>query len=489
MAVDRAERLVDLDVLTLRQPLDDAGLDAVRQDLAVTALQRERPAVGDEVDQRRQDDQTDTPDPGGRVQRDVEFERDDVVHTCDRQQDVERDRHRADRRAHRGVAGTLQQVVVCIVAGELLLDPRVGEHQAEDDGHDQHDPVRHRHRVVAQVELPRREQTYQTVGPHHVDVGLRSGRHLCRVVRTDVPDRVDLEDARHDRQDAGDEGEHRAGLGGEDRHDADADDVLLGAAGAGELRVLLVPDQREVCADQSQDDAGEEQDVQHVEARDDDDAGEVAAEQCPVDPGADDRDTEDDATHGGADAGARQEVVGERVTEEALEHRQDQQETTDDPVGLTRTSERTGEEDAHHVDDDRRGEQQCRPVVDLTDEETAAHLERDVQRRLVRLGHHHAVQRLVGAVVHHARHRRVEEQRQVDARHQQDDEAVQRDLAQHEGPVGGEDLVDLATHARGEVIPRVHFFGLSADTFGDAHDLRSQNAGPTGSMKSPAATR
>ena len=39
MAVDRAERLMQLDVLALGEAGDDAGLDAVGQDLAVAALQ------------------------------------------------------------------------------------------------------------------------------------------------------------------------------------------------------------------------------------------------------------------------------------------------------------------------------------------------------------------------------------------------------------------------------------------------------------------
>ena len=40
-------------------------------------------------------------------------------------------------------------------------------------------------------------------------------------------------------------------------------------------------------------------------------ARELATEECPVDPGAHHRDTEDDARHGGADAGTREQVVGE----------------------------------------------------------------------------------------------------------------------------------------------------------------------------------
>ena len=58
----------------------------------------------------------------------------------------------------------------------------------------------------------------------------------------------------------------------------------------------------------------------------------------------------------------------------------------------------------------------------------------------VRHRHFHALQRDVAAVVVRLRHGRVEEERQEGAGEQQDDEGVQRDLAEHEGPVVGEDL-------------------------------------------------
>ncbi len=119
----------------------------------------------------------------------------------------------------------------------------------------------------------------------------------------------------------------------------------------------------------------------------------------PVHPGADDRDAQRDAGERGAETGAGEQVVGERVTEEAFEHRQDEQQRADDPVGLTRTTERTGEEDAQQVHDDRRREHQCSPVVDLPDEQTAANLEGQVQGGLVGTGHLDAAERLVDAVV------------------------------------------------------------------------------------------
>ena len=70
--------------------------------------------------------------------------------------------------------------------------------------------------------------------------------------------------------------------------------------------------------------------------------------------------------------------------------------------------------------------------MDLADEQAAADLEADVQRRLVGTRHLDAPQRLVDAVVGDMGHRRVEEQRQVHTGEQQDDEAVQRNLTQQE---------------------------------------------------------
>ncbi len=68
---------------------------------------------------------------------------------------------------------------------------------------------------------------------------------------------------------------------------------------------------------------------------------------------------------------------GERVAGEALEEAQQDQDDTDDPVGLTRLAERAGEEHPEHVDDHRGHEQQGCPVVDLADEQPAAHVHRD----------------------------------------------------------------------------------------------------------------
>ena len=177
--VDGAERLVDLDVLAVRHPLDDAGLDAVLEDCTVTALQADAEPVGHEVRDGRKDDHADTADPRHCVQRDVQVVRDDVVDAGDREHQVERDGHRTDSGTDRHVARALQDVVVSVVSGETLLDPRVRDQQCEDEAHDQGDGEHCRDRVpVEQVDLPRRPQSSKAVRPHHVDIGLGTCRDL-----------------------------------------------------------------------------------------------------------------------------------------------------------------------------------------------------------------------------------------------------------------------------------------------------------------------
>jgi hypothetical protein len=88
--------------------------------------------------------------------------------------------------------------------------------------------------------------------------------------------------------------------------------------------------------------------------------------------------------------------------------------------------------------------------VQLPHEEAAADVERQVQRRLVSGRHLHAAQRRVRALVDDLAHGGVEEEGQVRAGQQQDDEGVERDLAEQEGPVVGEDLVQGATQRAGD---------------------------------------
>ena len=78
-------------------------------------------------------------------------------------------------------------------------------------------------------------------------------------------------------------------------------------------------------------------------------AREPPSPQVVDEPGADER----DALHDRVDdpeAGARQQVVGEGVAREALEHDDLPQNQADDPVELTGPAEGPGEEDPAHVE-------------------------------------------------------------------------------------------------------------------------------------------
>ena len=79
-------------------------------------------------------------------------------------------------------------------------------------------------------------------------------------------------------QHAEDDEEEAAGLGRVRREDPLAADGVLGASRAGELGVLLPHDQREVGADQRQQDRRDQQHVHDVEPADDHVAGERPAE-------------------------------------------------------------------------------------------------------------------------------------------------------------------------------------------------------------------
>ena len=344
---------------------------------------------------------------------------------------------------------------------------------------------------------PWRNEPQRAVGEADVPVGLRSRRHRRRVVRSVGPDRVDLEQRGNQHDHAEDDEEESTGLRCEHRHDRHTDDVVVGAAGAGELGVLVDDQQQHVHAERGDQNGGQQQDVQNVESPDDVRAGELAAEQQVRDPGSDDRDALDHAVDD-AKAVAREQIVGKRVAGEAFGHREDEQHETDHPVDLTRLAERAGEEDAQHVQADGCHEQQRCPVVHLAHQQATADVEREVERRGHRRRHLDALQRHVGAVVVDLDHRRLEEEGQERAREQDDDEAVQRDLAEHERPVVGEDLapelLDDARHAgalvdvvgcpAGEACPRSFCTGDGRAVLGGGHSVRSQKLGPTGSVKS-----
>src|ERR1035441_10116876 len=95
---------------------------------------------------------------------------------------------------------------------------------------------------------------------------------------------------------------------------------------------------------------------------------EVAAEEEEGRVAADERDRLDDRERD-PDARSRDEIVRERIAEEAVEDREDEKGRAHDPVELAGLAECSGEEDAEHVDDDRPYEDVRRPVVHLAHEQ------------------------------------------------------------------------------------------------------------------------
>ena len=365
-------------------------------------------------------------------------------------------------------------------------------------------------------ELPARHDAQRAVGPSHVPVRLGAGGDLGRVVGAVLPDRVDAEQAAHQRGDAEDDEEEATGLGGVHGEHREADDVLLGAAGSGPLGVLVVDEQQHVGPDERQQDARDQQHVDGVEPRDDLLARELAAEEEEAHVGAHDRHRLHEAVRG-ADTGAGEQVVGQRVAGEALEGAEEQQQRADDPVELTRLAVGAGEVDAQQVDHHRGDEGHRGPVVHLPHEQSTAHVEGDVDRRGHRVGHQHAAQRVVGAVVDDLGHARVVPECEEHAGQEQDHEAPQGDLAQHEGPVVREDLAQVLLHrgaqaqalvgpvghrpalagllrGGGRAVARGHLAGVDAHRSASPWSpmslwSRSQYVGPTGSVKSDWATR
>ncbi len=155
-----------------------------------------------------------------------------------------------------------------------------------------------------------RHQAQGAVNEADVPVRLRACRNRGGIVRAVVPDRVDGEERRHDGNDTEHDEEEAAGLRRVNRPQGVADDVAVIAAGAGVLRVLVHNHHEEVHHDHQQDERGNQEDVEHVQAADDHSARELAAKEEERRVRADDRDGLDDAVDD-AQAVAGEQVIGE----------------------------------------------------------------------------------------------------------------------------------------------------------------------------------
>ena len=195
--------------------------------------------------------------------------------------------------------------MVALVARDPGLEEGIesghGEDDARDDDRGDEDVPRDGEAEEHRLDIG--EDPQGTVEPSDVPVRLGASTHLVGRVGPEDPDRVDGDEASDECRDAEDDEKEATGLGHVDRHERVADDVVVGAARPGELRVLLGPHHHQVDSHERQDETGDEQDMHAVEAGDELRARELAVEEQEGTPRADDRDRLDDAA-GDLQAGA-----------------------------------------------------------------------------------------------------------------------------------------------------------------------------------------
>ena len=151
-----------------------------------------------------------------------------------------------------------------------------------------------------------------------------------------------------------------------------------------------------------------------------------------------------------ANAGARDQVVGQGVAEEPVGDREYQQRETDGPVEFAGLAEGAGEEHARHVHDQRPTKMSQAQWCIWRISSPPRTLNEMIYRRLEGLGDALTIERQIRTVIDDHRRTRHEVQREKDAGDEQDHEGVQRDLTEHEGPVIREDLVHEGASALGD---------------------------------------
>ena len=201
-------------------------------------------------------------------------------------------------------------------------------------------------------DLPaRRNQAQHAIRKADVPVRLGTGGDGGGVIRAVDPDRVDREKCSNQHDHTEHDEEESASLRREHRQDRHADDVVVGAPGAGELGVLVDDHEQEVHAERGDQNRRQQENVYREEDWDDRRSRKLTTEQQVGGPGAYHRNALDE-TVDDAKAVAGEQVIRKRVAGEALGHREDEENEADEPVDLTRLAEGTREEDAQHVQAD-----------------------------------------------------------------------------------------------------------------------------------------
>src|SRR5664280_1564982 len=149
----------------------------------------------------------------------MEEVRDDVGRTGEEENADERQHGDTRRRALGSETRPVEQVVRLMVLGETALERRPHEDQVEDEtGQDERRNERlEGDRVAKTMEAPRRPYSKRPVEEAHVPVRLDGVADARRVVRAELPDRVDLGEGAEQRGDAADNEQVTSGLGHEDR--------------------------------------------------------------------------------------------------------------------------------------------------------------------------------------------------------------------------------------------------------------------------------
>ncbi len=348
---------------------------------------------------------------------------------------------RQERGPGGAVAGTVAEVVLQRVARHPLLEERVEVQHQEEKPRQHHRGQQHvpHQRVAGDHVLPGRHQAQRALEEADVPVGLGVGGDLVGAVGPVGPYGVDLGEGAEEAQRARHHQQQARGLRGELRDHRLAHHVAVGPAGGAPLGVLEVHHEEEVHGDEGEEHAGHEHHVHDVQPRDDGLAGEGAPPDEEAQVGAHDGDGHHDAVRR-AQPGPRQQVVRQGVAAEALQQGEEEQRHAHHPVELAGSAEGAGEEDPEHVDADGGDEDERRPVVDLPDEQPAAHVEAQAERRRVGLGHALPPQRRVRPLVDGLHHARVEEEDEVATGDDEHDEAVERELPEQVRPVVGEGL-------------------------------------------------
>ena len=379
-----------------------------------------------------------------------------------------------------------------VVARQPPLDPRPEVEESEHEKREQGaTPERVRDDgVLADGEIPARHEPQAADQPAEIPVGLRAVRRRVGVVRAPEPDRVDLNQASEQEDHAGraEHQPHRPGRLSRERGDAH-DGVLALRALAPELRVVAQRYEQQVHRQQGADQDREEQDVRDVHAGPERLLpGKRSVEEPRHHVRADERQRQPDRV-ADREPHAGEQVVDQRVAEVCLQQRQHQHRHADQVRQLPRLPERAGEEDPEQVEDDRRDEDVRGPVVRLADQQSRLAGRREVEDRAVRLGHVLPPEGRVRPVVDDLRRRVDEEERQVDAGRDEHDEGVERNLAEQERPVVGEEVAKRLAQERRRARALVDEADDAAD-HGSGFQMRTPHQdGPIWSSKLPLARR